>query len=63
MGQVFKAEHVVLGWVSAIKVLPLDKSNEYAISNFLREIKLQARMDHPNLVQRMMLGMTGKSIS
>ena len=60
MGQVFKGEHVVLGRVSAIKVLPLDKSNEYAISNFLREIKLQARMDHPNLVRAYDAGHDGK---
>ena len=60
MGQVFKGEHLVLGRVSAIKVLPLDKSNEYAISNFLREIKLQARMDHPNLVRAYDAGHDGK---
>ena len=60
MGQVFKGEHVVLGRVSAIKVLPLDKSNEYAISNFHREIKLQARMDHPNLVRAYDAGHDGK---
>lgn len=60
MGQVFKGEHVVLGRVSAIKVLPLDKTNDYAISNFQREIKLQARMDHPNLVRAYDAGHDGK---
>jgi len=60
MGQVFKGEHIVLGRVSAIKVLPLDKSNDYAISNFHREIKLQARMDHPNLVRAYDAGHDGK---
>ena len=60
MGQVFKGEHIVLGRVSAIKVLPLDKSNDYAISNFHREIKLQARMDHPNLVRAYDAGNDGK---
>ena len=60
MGQVFKGEHIVLGRVSAIKVLPLDKSNDYAISNFHREIKLQARMDHSNLVRAYDAGHDGK---
>ena len=60
MGQVFKGEHLVLGRVSAIKVLPLDKTTDYAISNFHREIKLQARMDHPNLVRAYDAGHDGK---
>tara|TARA_B100000676_G_scaffold309697_1_gene374018 strand:+ start:320 stop:1693 length:1374 start_codon:yes stop_codon:yes gene_type:complete len=60
MGQVFKGEHVVLGRVSAIKVLPLDKTTDYAISNFHREIKLQAQMDHPNLVRAYDAGHDGK---
>lgn len=60
MGQVFKGEHSVLGRVSAIKVLPLDKTDDYAISNFHREIKLQARMDHPNLVRAYDAGHDGK---
>ena len=60
MGQVFKGEHMVLGRVSAIKVLPLDKTTDYAISNFHREIKLQARMDHPNLVRAYDAGHDGK---
>ena len=60
MGQGFKGEHMVLGRVSAIKVLPLDKTTDYAISNFHREIKLQARMDHPNLVRAYDAGHDGK---
>ena len=60
MGQVFKGEHMVLGRVSAIKVLPLDKTTDYAISNFHRESKLQARMDHPNLVRAYDAGHDGK---
>jgi len=60
MGQVFKCVHEVLGRESAIKVLPLDKTTDYAISNFHREIKLQAQMDHPNLVRAFDAGKDGK---
>jgi serine/threonine protein kinase len=40
--------------------LPLDKTTDYAISNFHREIKLQAKMDHPNLVRAFDAGKDGK---
>ena len=60
MGQVFKCKHEVLGRESAIKVLPLDKTTDYAIANFHREIKLQAKMDHPNLVRAFDAGKDGK---
>jgi len=60
MGQVFKCVHEVLGRESAIKVLPLDKTTDYSISNFHREIKLQAKMDHPNLVRAFDAGKDGK---
>ncbi len=50
MGQVFKAVHKMLGRESAIKVLPLHKSTPDAIENFRREIRAQAKLDHPNLV-------------
>jgi|TARA_B110000438_G_scaffold73743_1_gene73872 serine/threonine protein kinase len=60
MGQVFKCVHQVLGRESAIKVLPLEKTTDYAISNFHREIKLQAKMDHPNLVRAFDAGKDGK---
>lgn len=59
MGQVFKAEHKVMGRVCAIKVLPLSKSTETAIENFLREIRTQARLDHPHLVRAYDAGKDG----
>ena len=49
MGQVFKTVHELLGRESAIKVLPLHKITPEAISNFHREIRAQAKLDHPNL--------------
>lgn len=51
MGQVFKAEHKMMGRESAVKVLPLNKSTPEAIANFNREIRTQAQLDHPNLVR------------
>jgi len=51
MGQVFKAEHGVLGRVVAIKVLPRSRSTPEAIASFTREIRAQARLDHVNLVR------------
>lgn len=51
MGQVFKAEHSVLGRVVAIKVLPLSKTTPDTIENFTREIRALASLDHPKLVR------------
>ena len=51
MGQVFKAVHEMLGRESAVKVLPLHKTTPEAIENFRREIRTQAQLNHPNLVQ------------
>lgn len=39
MGQVFKAEHGILGRVVAIKVLPLSKATPESRANFTREIR------------------------
>ena len=51
MGQVFKAEHTMMGRTVAIKVLPRHKSTKDAIDSFTREIRAQAQLDHENLVQ------------
>ena len=51
MGQVFKAEHSVMGRVVAIKVLPKSRSTDEAVANFQREIRTLANLDHPNLVR------------
>lgn len=50
MGWVFKGEHVMLGRVEAIKVLPKNQANPASIASFLREIRAQAQLNHPNLV-------------
>ena len=59
MGQVFKAEHAVLGRGVAIKVLPREKATPQAITNFTREIRAQARLDHENLVRAFDAGEDG----
>lgn len=51
MGWVFKGEHELLGRVEAIKVLPNTQTNPTSINNFLREIRAQASLNHPNLVR------------
>ena len=51
MGQVFKAEHQMMGREVAIKVLPKSKSSTDSIANFTREIRTQAQLDHRNLVR------------
>jgi eukaryotic-like serine/threonine-protein kinase len=59
MGQVFKAEHTIMGRVVAVKVLPRSKSTPEAIANFRHEIRAQAALDHPNLVRAFDAGHEG----
>jgi len=51
MGQVFKAEHTIMGRVVAVKVLPKSKSTPEAVASFNREVRTQAQLDHENLVR------------
>lgn len=51
MGHVFKGEHAMLGRVEAVKVLPLDKTTPASIARFQREIRVHAKLDHPNLAR------------
>ncbi len=59
MGQVFKAQHEVLGRVVAVKVLPRSKSTPTSVANFMREIQVLAKLDHPNLVRALDAGEDG----
>jgi len=51
MGQVYKAVHEMMGREVALKVLPLSKATPDAIASFEHEVKVQAKLDHPNLVR------------
>lgn len=59
MGQVFGGVHEIMGRHCAIKVLPLDKSDELARESFHREIRLQASLDCPYLVRAFDAGREG----
>lgn len=59
MGQVFKAEHTIMGRIVAIKVLPKNKSTPEAVTGFMREIRAQAQLDHGNLVRALDAGHDG----
>jgi len=61
MGHVFKAEHAMLGRTEAVKVLPKSRSTAEAVASFQREIRAQARLDHPNLVRVLYAGQDGET--
>jgi serine/threonine protein kinase len=60
MGQVFRAQHVMMGRTVAIKVLPRAKSTAESEAAFQREIRMLARLDHDNLVRALDAGHDGK---
>src|SRR5262245_52687512 len=61
MGEVYKGVHQLMGRECAIKTLPLHKATPEAIANFMREIRTQAQLDHPNLVRAEFAGRDGKT--
>lgn len=50
-GDVYMAEHSLMGRIVAIKVLPKRKSSPAAITKFNAEIRTQALLDHKHLVR------------
>jgi eukaryotic-like serine/threonine-protein kinase len=50
MGQVFKAEHVMMKRIVAVKVLPLSKANPQTEAAFQREIEMLGKLRHDNIV-------------
>ena len=60
MGQVFRAEHSMMGREVAVKVLPRAKSTPDTEAAFRREIRMLGRLDHPNLVRALDAGHDGK---
>lgn len=51
MGQVFRAEHAMMGREVAIKVLPRAKATPESEAAFRREMRMLGRLDHENLVR------------
>jgi serine/threonine protein kinase len=49
-----------MGRVCAVKVLPLHKATPDAVGTFMREIRTQAQLDHPNLVRAFDAGEDGR---
>ncbi len=60
MGQVFKAEHVMMKRAVAVKVLPLSKANPHTEAAFQREIQLLGKLSHENIVVAHDAGYDGK---
>jgi serine/threonine-protein kinase len=52
MGDVYRAEHQFMGRIVALKVIkPELMSSQKVVARFLREMRLAARMNHPNVVR------------
>ena len=52
MGAVYKARHVRLDRVVAIKILPQERTRDQAaVARFAREMKAVGQLNHPNIVQ------------
>jgi serine/threonine-protein kinase len=51
MGQVFKAHHLTMDRVVALKLIPRDMvANPNAVGRFYREVRAVAKLSHPNIV-------------
>ncbi len=63
MGRVYKAMHLMMGREVALKVIaPEIVSNDRVVARFQREMKLAAKLDHPNVVRAFDADREGKAL-
>lgn len=51
MGSVLLCEHVLMGRLVALKILPINPNEPGAVERFYREARAVAALDHPNIVR------------
>jgi serine/threonine protein kinase len=51
MGSVLLCEHVYMGRLVALKILPINSQDPAAVERFYREARAVAALDHPNIVR------------
>ncbi|MCS7168155.1 MAG: serine/threonine-protein kinase [Gemmatales bacterium] len=51
MGSVLLCEHVYMGRLVALKILPINANDTEAVERFYREARAIAALDHPNIVR------------
>ena len=51
MGDMYKARHAKLERIVALKVLSKHLTKDHAVARFNREMKIVAKLDHPNIVR------------
>jgi serine/threonine protein kinase/N-acetylneuraminic acid mutarotase len=62
MGQVFKARHVGMDRLVALKVIPREfVANHVALERFRREVRAVAKLSHPNIVTAFDVGQSGET--
>src|SRR3954469_13647379 len=63
MGRLYKAQHLLMGREVALKVIaPEIVSNDRVVARFQREMKLAAKLDHPNVVRAFDADRDGKAL-